>query len=424
MTLEPKMMNKNLKTAQILVISLFFFWAIAHNLNDVLITQFQKALDLNRGQAGFIQFAFYLGYFIMALPAGMVIKKLSYKKGIILGLLLYALGAFIFFPAAEVRVYGMFLGALFIIASGLTFLETAANPYITVLGDPNTSEQRLNFAQAFNGLGAVTAPLIGGAFIFTGTEYSLEDLNNLDEQALELFRISEAQAVQMPYLIIGIVILIVAFFFYKSPMPDVIAEEQEPSKFNLSRLMKYKNLRFGIFTQFFYVGAQVGIWSYFIDYMIELLPATAERTAAYYLSICLLLFMLGRFIGALLMGRFKPARLMGWYAIGSMVFLVVAIFGEGALAVYALMGVSFFMSIMFPTIFALSIKGLGEDTKMGSSLVIMAIIGGAIFPLLMGYLAIENIQYALFLPFISFIVVMFFAFTVEKTIPQKITNHV
>ncbi len=392
----------------ILITSLFFLWALAHNLNDILIRQFQKALDLNRGQAGFIQFAFYLGYFIMAIPAGLIMKKYGYKKGIIAGLLLYALGALLFFPAAEVRIYGFFLLSLFVIASGLTFLETAANPYVTKLGNPDFAERRLNFAQAFNGLGSVIAPAIGGLFIFSGKEYTPDQLSVMSPENIEAFRSAEAHAVQWPYFSIAIVVLAVAFLIYLTPMPKI--EDEEDGKIKLSKgLFKQSHLVYGIIAQLFYVGAQVGIWSYFIDFMKDLVPGTPEKTAAYFLSLNLVFFMIGRFSGSFLMTYIKPHKLLAIYAAANMVLVLVGVLSSGFTAVYSIMAVSFFMSIMFPTIFALSIKNLGSDTKIGSSLVIMAIIGGAIFPLAMGYIGVNNIQTAFSVPFVCFVVVFLFA---------------
>lgn len=393
----------------ILITSLFFLWALAHNLNDILIRQFQKALDLNRGQAGFIQFAFYLGYFVMAIPAGLIMKKFGYKKGIITGLGLYAIGAMLFIPAAEVRVYGFFLIALFVIASGLTFLETAANPFMTKLGNPNFAERRLNFAQAFNGLGSVIAPAIGGAFIFSGMEYSKTELAAMSPVDLDLYRTAEARSVQIPYLVIALVVLVVSFLIYKTRMPSV-ENEEEKGRIRVSKhIFGHRHLIFGIIAQLFYVGAQVGIWSYFIDYMKDVVPETPEKTAAYFLSANLVLFMIGRFTGSFLMTWIKPNRLLATYSIINLILILIGTLASGMTAVYAIMLVSFFMSIMFPTIFALGIKNLGNDTKIGSSLVIMSIIGGALFPLLMGYIAVNNIQSAFFVPFICFAVVLLFA---------------
>jgi FHS family L-fucose permease-like MFS transporter len=393
----------------ILITSLFFLWALAHNLNDILIKQFQKALDLNRGQAGFIQFAFYLGYFVMAIPAGLIMKKFGYKKGIIAGLILYALGALLFFPAAEIRVYGFFLFALFIIASGLTFLETAANPYVTKLGNPDFAERRLNFAQAFNGLGAVIAPAIGGYFIFSGNEFTKGQLQEMGQGSMETFRIAEAKAVQWPYLIIAMIVLAIAFLIYKTSMPEIEEKKDQSTKSFSFKILRHRHLVYSIIAQLFYVGAQVGIWSYFIDYMIDVVPGTPEKTAAYFLSLNLVAFMIGRFSGSFLMTYIKPNRLLAIYAVINVMLLLLSTITPGMISIYLVIGVSFFMSIMFPTIFALGIKNLGEDTKIGSSLIIMAIIGGAIFPLIMGYIGDQNIKTAFMLPAFCFVMVFIFA---------------
>jgi len=400
----------------ILITSLFFLWALAHNLNDILIRQFQKALDLTRGQAGFIQFAFYLGYFVMAIPAGIIMKRFGYKKGILFGLLLYAVGALLFLPAAEVRVYGFFLAALFVIAAGLTFLETAANPYVTKLGNPEFSARRLNFAQAFNGLGSVIAPAIGGAFIFSGIEYTPVQISGLSTEALDSYRAMEAKTVQWPYFIIAMLVLAVAFLIYKTKMPEIADEEDGAHSIISRRLLRHRHLVLGIIAQFFYVGAQVGIWSYFIDFMKDVVPETSEKTAAWFLSLNLVLFMAGRFTGSFLMTYIKPAKLLTFYALVNIFLVLAGVFGSGMTAVYAVMAISFFMSIMFPTIFALSIKDLGPDTKIGSSLVIMSIIGGALFPLAMGYLADSDIQVAFLVPLACFIVVMYYGIKGHKTV--------
>jgi FHS family L-fucose permease-like MFS transporter len=406
----------------ILVTSLFFLWAIAHNLNDVLIKQFQKALALSRGESGFIQFAFYLGYFVMALPAGMVMKRWGYKRGILVGLLLYAIGALLFYPAAEVQVYLFFLLALFIIASGLTFLETAANPYITVLGPPETSEQRLNLAQSFNGLGTIMGPLIGGLFIFSGNEYSESELVSMSATELAAYRLAEARMVQMPYLLIGLFLLLLTVVFYRIRMPEIAEERVEVQSGSKRKLLAHRHLVWGVVAQFFYVGAQVCIWSYFIDYMLEADPGSGEKQAAYYLSISLFLFMTGRFIGTWLMRYIAPPTLMALYTVCTLGLLAIGIFVGGNTGVYALMGISFFLSIMFPTIFALSVKGLGEDTKIASSLVIMAIVGGAVFPPLMGFWSdAYSIQSALLVPMACLLVVL--AFSLYGYRPRNLAKY-
>lgn len=392
----------------VLVTSLFFFWALAHNLNPILIPHLKKACRLSDFQSAWIDSAFFIAYFACAIPAGAVMKRFGYKTGIILGLLLFALGAFLFYPAAILLSFPSFLIALFIIASGLTFLETAANPYIMVLGPPENATQRLNFAQSFNGLGAFIAPLIGGYFILSGNQLNEDQLTTFSAEQLDAFYLNEAAAVKMPYLIIGLMVLTVALVFYSIHLPDVKEEKSEQRK-GWSSLFRHKQLRNGVIAQFFYVGAQVGVSSFFIRFLNQS-AQIEEKQAAYYLSVALLLFMIGRFLGTLLMKYIAPARLLAMYALCNIALLGFAIVFKGMPATYALMGVEFFMSIMFPTIFSLSITNLGDDTKMGSSLVIMSIVGGAIIPLLMGLIsdATNSIQIAYLVPLCCFVVVFYF----------------
>lgn len=408
--------TKGYTFAFILVTALFFMWAIAHNMNDILIKQFQKALDLSRGQSGFIQFAFYIGYFVMALPAGFVMRRFGYKNGILFGLFLYMTGALLFYPAAEARSYAFFLAALFVIASGATFLETAANPYITVMGSPEKGPQRLNLAQSFNGLGVTLAPLLGGLFIFSGIELSATDLAAITEAEIEAFRTAEAKAVQIPYLVIAGAVALLALLIAMTRMPHITPPDETSGDIQkhatIRELLSSPHLKPAVIAQFFYLGAQVCIWSYFIDFSIEVLPGTAEKTAAYYLSLSLFFFMIGRFLGTLLMQFIAPARLLTAYAAISIVLCIAAIAANGLPAVIALGLVSPCLSIMFPTIFALGIRGLGRNTEMGSSLIIMAIIGGAIFPPCMGFLSeYTGMQLSILLPLACFLVVFWFGFS-------------
>ena len=394
--------------AFVCVTALFFLWAIAHNFNDILIKQFQKALDLSRMQSGLVQTAFYFGYFLLALPAGVVMRRFGFKNGIIAGLALYTLGALLFFPAAEARSFAFFLGALFVIAAGLTFLETAANPYITVMGDPGSAARRLNFAQAFNGLGAFLAPFIGGALIFSGIEYSAEELARMTPDALAAYRATEARAVQTPYLGLAAITTILALVIFLIPFPRLALEGESRRLFDRG-VLRFRHLRHAVIAQFFYVGAQVGIWSYFINFAQDLTGAP-EKTAANYLGFSLIAFMIGRFTGVALMGRIAPQRLLALYAVLNVLLCIAAADAEGMAAVIALGATSFFMSIMFPTIFALGIKDIGEHAKIGSSLIVMAIIGGALFPPLMGLISdlTASIQYAMLIPAVCFAVVFYF----------------
>jgi MFS transporter, FHS family, L-fucose permease len=401
------MSTKKGSKAIILITALFFLWGFALNLNPILIPHLKKACQLTDTQSAFIDSASYIAYFLLAVPAGLFMKKHGYKGGIIFGLLLFAVGAFLFYPASVTRSYGFFLVALFVIASGLAFLETAANPYISVLGDPLTSTQRLNFAQSFNGLAASLAPLIGGRFILSGRSLTASRQSSMKPEELQNYLNHEAAAVQIPYIVIGVVVLSVAFLLYKTKLPEIL--EPDNSLETAGSIFREKNLVFGVFAQFFYVGAQVCISSFFIRFS-ERVAGLEEKSAALFLGIALMGFMIGRFIGTALI-RFIPApKLLAVYSVINMGLLVVAVLAHGRIPVYALMGVEFFMSIMFPTIFSLGIRGLGSKTKQGSSLIIMSIVGGAVFPVIMGRVSdLTSIQTAYLVPACCFIVVLFFA---------------
>jgi MFS transporter, FHS family, L-fucose permease len=408
--MSKSVIPKEYLIAFILVTSLFFLWAIGHNMNDILIRQFQKALDLSRGQAGFIQVAFYLPYVFASLPAGYAMKTLGFKRAILIGLSLMAFGAILFYPAAEVRQYEFFLVSLFIIACGSIFIETAGSGYILLVGDPATATRRINFSQAFNGLGGITAPLLGGMFILSGIEYSPEQLAAMAPEALDSYRALEARQVQLPYLSIAGGIMLIGLLVYLTPFPQTKSNERSHPKVSMSGIFRYKNFVWAIIAQFFYVGVQIGTWSYFIDFTKELTPLTPEKMAAYFLSASLFSFMLGRFIGTYLMKYIAPRKLLGMYALINMGLILLAISLSGMPAVIALGATSFFMSIMFPTIYALGLEGLGEQAEMGSSLIIMTIIAGAIIPPAMGYLSDGlSVQWAYMVPFICYFMIWFSA---------------
>jgi MFS transporter, FHS family, L-fucose permease len=390
----------------VLVTSLFFLWGFALNLNPILIPHLKKACQLTDMESAFVDSAAYIAYFLMAIPAGLFMKKFGYKGGIIVGLLLFALGAFLFYPAAEMRVYSFFLGAIFIIACGLTFLETAANPYITVLGNPETATQRINLAQSFNGLAAVLAPALGGIFIFSGVELTADQKASMSSAQLNTYLNQEASTVEMPFIIIGIVVLTVALFLWRTPLPEIAEDNSVETE---GSILKQKNLMLGVLTQFFYVGAQVCVSSFFIRYSAHV-AGIKEQPAAFLLFLAMLGFMIGRFLGTFLMSYIAPARLLAVYSVISFFLLILAVMAEGMVSVYAIFAVEFFMSIMFPTIFSLSIRGLGSKTKQGSSLVIMSIVGGAIFPVIMGRVSdMSNIQTAYSVPALCFLVILYFA---------------
>jgi FHS family L-fucose permease-like MFS transporter len=395
----------------ILVTSLFFFWGFVHNLDPILIPHLRKSFRLNDLQSSLIDSSVFIAYFLMALPAGYVMRKYGYKSGIVGGLLLFALGCFLFLPAADTHQYIYFLGALFIIASGLTFLETAANPYATIIGSPETATRRLNFAQSFNGLAAMVAPIIGGQFILSGTEMSDEAYAQLSPEALNNYLTTEAQSVKMPYLILGILVLLVAVLFMVSKLPDVKEGDDSKAGNNPLKAFRHRHLTWAVVAQFFYVGAQVCVGSFFIK-MARTGAGMDEKTAAQYLGWGYgAAFMLGRFVGTFLMGRFASEKLLSAYALINIVLSAVAIFGSGIVVVYALIAIAFFMSIMFPTIFSLGIKDVGADTKMASSLIVMSIVGGAFLPPVLGIIsdATGSIQNGYIVPLLCFVVVFLFA---------------
>jgi MFS transporter, FHS family, L-fucose permease len=392
----------------ILVTSLFFFWGFVHNLDPILIPHLREAFTLSYLQSSLVDSAVFIAYFAMALPAGFVMRKYGYKSGIILGLLLFGTGSLLFIPAANTREYVYFLGALFIIASGLTFLETAANPYASLLGPKETATQRLNLSQSFNGLATVLAPLIGGKFILSGSDLTDAQKGAMTPQELDAYLAAGASAVKGPYLIMGIIILIVALIFALTKLPEI--KEEEGKKSSFANAIRHKHLIWAVVAQFFYVGAQVCVTSFFINIAVKAAHID-NKTASVYLGLGYgLAFMAGRFAGTFFMKYISPNKLLAIYAAISIVLSAIAIVSSGMITVYALIGVGFFMSIMFPTIFALGIQGIGVDTKIGSSLIIMSIVGGALIPLAMGRIAdiTHNIQNGYIVPLICFIVVGYF----------------
>ena len=396
----------------ILIVLLFFMWGMGSSINDILIKQFKKTFELTDFESGLVQSAFYLGYFLLAIPASLIMRKFNYKTGIIVGLVLFALGAFLFYPAAEKASYGFFLFALFVIASGLTFLETAGNPYVSALGDPQTATFRLNLAQSFNPIGCITGILIGQNFILSGVEYSKEQLAKMSPDAVKAYFTSEAHMVQTPYLVIGIVIIAAALVILITKFPVVKDEEAHgtaTTKQTLRFIFGKRHFKQAVLAQFFYIGAQVCIWSFLIRYIQGTIPGTPERSAANFLTISLVVFTAGRFIGTALLKRIQGHSLLWIYAVMNIILISIALMFPGTIGLWALVGTSFFMSIMYPTIFSLGIRGLGEHTKLAASVLVMAIIGGALITPLMGLVSVHfGIGKAIVIPFLCFIVVAYY----------------
>ena len=381
----------------ILVTSLFFLWGLAYGLLDVLNKHFQETLNITKQRSTLLQAAYFGAYFLIALPAGLFMQKVGYKKGIITGLLLYATGALLFYPSAQNASFPFFLLALFVLASGLTFLETAANPYITVLGKPETSEFRLNLSQSFNGVGSFIGPIIGGALFF-GNKSGVKS--------------QELGSVKLVYIAIATLVLIVAFLFVRTPMPEVKEEELviDEKRHAGKTLFQHTHFVWAIVAQFFYVAAQVGIAALFINYCTEKNVGIDNERASYLLSGSLILFTIGRFAGTALMKIISPNKLLAMYALINIGLCAVVVFIPGIVSVYSLMAIFFFESIMFPTIFALGVKNLGAYTKKGASYIIMSIVGGALVPLVMGALAqSHSTPFSYTVPLVCFVVVFLFA---------------
>jgi FHS family L-fucose permease-like MFS transporter len=401
-----------------LIVVLFFFWGMANNLNDVLVAQFKKVFTLSDLQAGLVQSAFYLGYFLFALPAGIFMRRYGYKNAILVGLLLYGMGAILFWPAANLRTYGFFLFALFVIASGLAFLETSANPFVTVMGPQDSAAWRLNLAQAFNPLGSITGILIGQRFIFSGIDYTPTQLALMSQAQRGTYLNTEAMSVQVPYLMIALAVLVWAALIFVTRFPSAIESKEGELKHAtsghghiLQNLWKDKSFRFALVAQFFYVGAQVGIWSYLIRYVQFTMPGTSNRQAANFLTASLICFMVGRFAGTSMLKRISAARLLGAYAVINVLLMIVAIFASGIVGACALVVCSLFMSVMYPTIFALGVEGKnGDERKIGSSMLVMTIIGGAVLTAIVGRVSDHfGIPVAMSVPCVSFLVVWLYA---------------
>jgi FHS family L-fucose permease-like MFS transporter len=398
-----------------LVTSLFFLWGMPNNLNDVLIRQFMKSFEISRFQAGLVQSAFYMGYFLLATPAALLMRRYGYKFGMICGLLLFGTGCILFWPAAQIGRYSFFLGALFVIASGLSFLETAANPFIAQLGDAQSAARRLNLAQSFNPVGAISGALIGTLFILSGVELSGNQIRAMQAAGTYAHYLqTETLRVVAPYLVIGAAAILLAILVGRTRFPAVSVESREGTlgmqgHGAYRELLRYPHFLLAILTQFMYVGAQVGTWSYFIQYVQDSVHAP-ERVAGYFLTGTLAGFGIGRFGSAFLMRWIRADKLMGIYAIVNMALVAIGVLHPGWTGLWAIFLSSFFMSVMFPTIFALGLNDLGENTKIAASLLVMAIVGGAVLTPAMGLLSRYGIQIAYLVPIAGYLAVMAYAF--------------
>ena len=378
----------------ILVTSLFLLWGFAHGLLDVLNKHFQLAFTMTKAESGLVQFSTYIAYFLMAIPAGIFMKKYGYKKGIILGLLLFATGAFSFIPAALIHSSTPFLIALFIIACGLCILETAANPYSTVLGPKESAAQRINLSQSFNGLGWILGPLVGGTLIFGTPE-------------------GDSSALTKPYILVGSIVLVIGILFFFTKLPEIKEDDEKtPVTENIpdKSIWKHRHFVLAVIAQFAYCAAQTGIFSFFINYVTEQDPSIDPEKASRFLAFGgMTLFMVGRLSGSMLMKWTTPNKLLVLFSLISSVCMLLVILALGRISLYALYTTFFFMSIMFPTIFALGLSNMGTLTKKASSYIVMGVAGGAFSPMLMGLIGENNMAVGFIVLFVAFIYILFFA---------------
>jgi FHS family L-fucose permease-like MFS transporter len=397
----------------VLVTSLFFLWALGVNLNDILIPHLKKLFGLTDFQSSLIQTAFFGGYFLAALPAGWIMRRVGYRRGIVTGLLVCAAGAALFIPAAVIRAYPLFLGALFVLACGQCFLEVGANPYVTTLGPRESAPWRLNAAQAFNSFGAVVTPIIGAAFILSGVEYTAAEIAAMSPAELDAYRAMEASLVRGPYLVIAGIFVVMATIFWRAHLPEVAEEAGSAAsedRASSRSIWAHAHLLRGVLAQFLYVGAQVGVASFVIRFVQQTMPGTPERTAAGYLTWHLFGFMIGRVLTAGALKYVQAPTMLAAFAGGALVASAVAVAATGAAAVWMVVALGVFQSLMFPTIFALSLEGLGRHTKLGASLLVMSIVGGAILPAVMGWVSdLSSIQMAFAVPLVCYAYVLYFA---------------
>ncbi len=388
------MKNKKYLLPLALVFSLFFLWAISSNLLPTMIRQLMKTCELNAFEASFTESAYWLAYFIFPIPIAMFMKRYSYKAGIVFGLLLAAVGGLLFFPAAAIKEYWAYLCIFFIIATGMCFLETAANPYVTALGTPETASRRLNLAQSFNGLGAFISAMFLSKLILSGDTYTRETLPADYPGGWEAYIQMETDAMKLPYMVLALLLLLIAVVIVFSKLPKIGEEgRKNTSKEKLIDfgVLRRSHLRWGVIAQFFYNGGQTAINSLFLVYCCTY-AGLPEDTATTYFGLYMLMFLLGRWIGTGLMAKFRPQDMLLVYALSNVVLCMVVMAFGGQVGLYAMLGISFFMSIMYPTQFSLALEGLGGQTKSGSAFLVMAIVGNACLPQFTAYLMHMNEQ--------------------------------
>ncbi len=411
----------NYTGAMAMVTTLFFMWGFITCLNDILIPHLKSIFDLNYAQAMLVQFAFFSGYFLFALPSGKIIETIGYKRSMVTGLLTMAAGALLFLPAASLASFPLFLTALIIVAAGITLLQVSANPYVSVLGPPQTASSRLNLTQAFNSLGTTIAPYFGSLLILSSTTIGMAEVRKLAAPALQAYRLQEASTVKFPYLLIALalVVLAVVISFYKLPMISNVedTEELEDSHSHTARsIWSQRHLVLGVVGIFLYVGAEVSIGSFLVNYFAQPeIGGMTEKAAALYVPYYWGGAMIGRFIGSAALQKIHAGALLGVVALCACLLVVASMLSFGAIAMWTIMLVGFFNSVMFPSIFTLGIAGLGPLTSRGSGLLVMAIVGGAIIPYVQGLLADKiGIHHAFLLPVLCYLYIAFYGFRGSK----------
>jgi len=400
-------------------------WGLANNMTDTLLAAFKRIMSMSDFQTSWIQVAFYGSYFCLALPAALIIKKFTYKTGVLLGLGLFISGSLLFYPASQTMVYGHFLAALFILAGGLSILETAANPYIIAMGPEENGTQRLNLAQSFNPIGSIIGVLLSKLFILSKlNQASAETRAAMSPEELQAIQSGELAAVMGPYVGVAGVLLIIWIAIAVTKMPKASdADDSLNIGETVGRLIKNSNYVWGVAAQFFYVGAQIGVWSYTIRYVMQELNVNEDEAASYYLA-ALILFMVSRFICTALMKYISPGNLLAGLSVLAIICTFVVIVGSGYVGVYALVAISACMSLMFPTIYGLAVRGLGDDTKIGGSGLIMAILGGAVLTSVQGQVsdATQSIHLAYIVPLLCFVVVAFYGRIARRRVSRPLAS--
>ena len=409
----------NTRVAMAVATTFFFMWGFLTCLNDILIPHLKSVFQLNFAQAMLVQFTFFGAYFLMSLPAGRLVARLGYKQGIVAGLVIAGIGALGFWPAAELRIYGAFLAALFVLATGITVLQVAANPYVALLGPERTSSSRLTLAQALNSLGTAIAPIFGGMLILGNTVKSADELTALPLADQLAYRAQEAQSVQGPYLGLAVALFLLALFVFLFRLPSLSenSEQADSARHSYGDALRHKHLLFGVLGIFFYVGAEVSIGSFLVNYLSQPnIGGFSEQQATHYVSLYWTMAMIGRFAGSLLLVRFSPRKLLALFALINVGLLALTMASEGQVALYSIVAIGLFNSIMFPTIFALGIERLGPLTNKASSLLIMAIVGGAVVPFLQGMLADRiGVHHSFVLPLLCYGYIIFYGLVGSRT---------